>query len=73
MQKNRRTEVKAKLLRDLDKRKQRILEITEQIVTSQVARGEVDPEDDEALKKATYKAVRTAQAAYDAAMEYISG
>lgn len=53
--------------------KRRVVEIAEQIVTSMVLRGEVDPDDDEALRAATREAVKTAKAAYIAALEFMSG
>lgn len=53
--------------------KERVLAIATQIVASQVAKGEVDPEDEVALKKATGEAVKVAVEAYRAAEEFICG
>jgi uncharacterized membrane protein len=48
-----------------DERTKRIREIATEIVTNRVAKGEVDPEDDAALRAAVIQAGR------DAAMEYL--
>lgn len=57
---------------DKERRRQRIIEIATQIVTSQVAKGEIE-DSDEVIKEATLEAVEIAQAAYDAAVEYLCG
>lgn len=57
---------------ELDHRKQRIKQIACEMVASQVKKGEVNPDDDAALRAAVAEAVETARAAYDAAMEYVS-
>ena len=53
--------------------RERVLAIATRIVASQVAKGEVDPEDEAALKKATQEAVKPAVEAYRAAEEFICG
>lgn len=53
-------------------RLKRVREIATEIVTNRVAKGEVDPEDDAALRAAVIQAGRDAAAVYDAAMEYLS-
>ncbi len=53
--------------------RERVLAIATQIVASQVAKGEVDPEDEVTLKKATQEAVKLAVEAYRAAEEFICG
>ena len=54
-----------------DQRKERIKAIAIQIVTSQVAKGEV-AETEEAIEAAMREAVQTAKAAYDAAQEFLT-
>ena len=58
---------------DQERRRERIIQITCQLVESMVLKGELDPDDDEALKKATRAAANTARAAYNAAEEYLCG
>lgn len=53
--------------------RRRIVEITVAIVSGMVAKGEVDPEDDDALRAATKRASEDARAAYLAALEYVRG
>lgn len=53
--------------------RKRVIQITETMVASMVAKGEVDPDDDEALKKAARKCAADAVAVYNAALEFISG
>jgi len=53
--------------------RQRIIAIATQIVASQIKAGEIDPEDDAALRKATRRAVADASAAYRAAEEFVGG
>ncbi len=57
---------------DTEHRKKRIKAIAVQIVTSQVAKGEVDADDDEAFRAAMKQAVFIARSAYDAAVEFTS-
>lgn len=56
-----------------DEERKRVLAIATRIVAGQVANGEVNPDDEEALKKATQEAVETAVEAYRAAEEYLCG
>ena len=58
---------------NVEVRKKRIKEIAVQIVTSQVAKGEVDGDDVEAVQVAVKEAADTAVAAYDAAEEFLCG
>ena len=58
---------------DRQYRKERILEITCRMVESRVSKGEVNLDDPEDLKRAVKAAAKDAKAAYDAAVEYISG
>lgn len=53
--------------------RERVLAIATRIVAGQVAKGEVDDNDPEALKAATKEAVETAVVAYRAAEEYLCG
>ncbi|SUE95766.1 Uncharacterised protein [Ectopseudomonas mendocina] len=53
-------------------RLKRVREIATEIVTNRVAKGEVDPMDDAALRAAVIQAGRDAAAVYDAALEYLS-
>jgi TPP-dependent pyruvate/acetoin dehydrogenase alpha subunit len=53
--------------------RERVLAIATRIVAGQVAKGEVDDNDPEALKKATREAVETAVVAFRAAEEYLCG
>lgn len=53
-------------------RKQRIIEIAEELVSGMVAKGAVDPGNDTAIDEACSQAVMDATALYDAAIEYIS-
>lgn len=53
-------------------RKQRITEIAEEMVTSMVASGELDPDNELQMDAACKQAVRDAAALYDAAIEYAS-
>ena len=59
-------------MRSPEERK-RVLAIATRIVTGQVAKGEVDDNDPEALRAATKEAVETAVVAYRAAEEYLCG
>lgn len=63
---------RAVIKKKADERTKRIREIATEIVTNRVAKGEVDPEDDAALRAAVIQAGRDAAAVYDAAMEYLS-
>lgn len=56
-----------------EQRRERILAIVEEMVSSRIAAGEVDPENDEALRAATKAAVADATAAVDAAIEWVRG
>jgi hypothetical protein len=53
--------------------RKRIVEITVMLVEGMVAAGEVDPDDDEALRTATRRCAADARATYNAALEFISG
>lgn len=53
-------------------RRKRIVAIATQIVASQIEKGEIEATD-EAIKKAMPEAIATAKAAYNAAVEFISG
>ncbi|HBO5516261.1 TPA: hypothetical protein L4559_005190 [Pseudomonas aeruginosa] len=53
-------------------RKQRIIEIADELVCGMVAKGTLDPEDESALDSACRQAVKDATALYDAAIEYVS-
>lgn len=53
--------------------RERIAAIAIELVSGQVEKGEVDFQDDEALRRATRIAVRDAALAYRAAMEYLCG
>lgn len=53
--------------------RQRIIAIATQIVASQIKAGEIDPEDETALRAATRRAVADAAAAYRAAEEFAGG
>jgi hypothetical protein len=53
--------------------KRRLLAITEQMLASRVARGEVNPDDPEALRDAARQAVSDARQVLNAALEFISG
>ena len=53
--------------------KERILNLTIHIVEGMVERGEVDVNDEAALKRAGVEAAKRARAAYFAALEYVSG
>lgn len=63
---------RAVIKKKADERLKRVREIATEIVTNRVAKGEVDPEDDAALRAAVIQAGRDAAAVYDAAMEYLS-
>lgn len=52
--------------------KQRILAITEEIVTNRVVKGEVDPDNDADLRQACRQAARDARALYLAALDFVS-
>lgn len=56
---------------DSKRRKKRIAEIATEIVSNQMARGEIE-QSDEAIQKAMPAAVKLAREAYDAAVEYLS-
>lgn len=51
----------------------RAIEIATHMVTVQVSRGEVDPDDEEALSKAVREAASTAIQAIRAAEEFLCG
>lgn len=51
----------------------RIREITITLVAGQISKGELNPEDETALKKAVQQAARDARQAYYAALEFMSG
>ena len=53
--------------------RERVLAIATRIVAGQVAKGEVDDNDPEALRAVSKEAVETAVAAYRAAEEYLCG
>ncbi len=53
--------------------RERVRSITMQIVTYRVAKGEVDPEDEEALRAAVREAAQLALEAYRAAEEFVLG
>ncbi|EPG9350408.1 hypothetical protein ACKU3Z_031655 [Pseudomonas aeruginosa] len=53
-------------------RKQRIIEIADELVCGMVANGALDPEDETALETACRQAVQDATVLYDAAIEYVS-
>lgn len=53
--------------------RKRIIEITIMLVDGMVERGELDPDDDVALRAASRKAAADARSAYYAALEFISG
>lgn len=55
-----------------NERTKRIREIATEIVTNMVAKGDLDPSDDAALRAAVIQAGKDAAAVYDAAMEYLS-
>lgn len=55
-----------------EERTKRVREIAVEIVTNRVAKGELDPEDNAALRAAVIQAGRDAAAVYDAALEYLS-
>lgn len=63
---------RAVIKKKADERTKRIREIATEIVTNRVAKGEVDQEDDAALRAAVIQAGRDAAAVYDAAMDYLS-
>jgi hypothetical protein len=63
----------SELTLDQRTRRERILQITERLVVSQIQAQEFDPDDEDALRQATREAVRIATLAYDAAREYCSG
>lgn len=53
-------------------RKQRIVEIADQIIEGQVSKGVLDPENEQAMDAAITQAVTDAAALYDAAIEFMS-
>ncbi|MCO3750029.1 hypothetical protein ACEP6V_20925 [Pseudomonas aeruginosa] len=53
-------------------RKQRIIEIADQIIEGQVSKGVLDPENEQAMDAAITQAVTDAAALYDAAIEFMS-
>lgn len=53
-------------------RKQRIIEIAEQIVAGMVGGGSLNPDDEAAMDLACRQAVKDATQLYDAATEYLS-
>lgn len=52
--------------------KRQITNLTLRIVSGQIEKGELDPNDDKALKKATREAAAIAKEAYFAALEFVS-
>ena len=57
--------------REREERRRRIKAIAVQIVTSQVAKGEVNADDDGELRAAMREAVKLAKEAYDAAVDFV--
>ena len=53
--------------------RERVLAIATRIVAGQVAKGEVDPNNEDALRAATQEAVKTAVEAYRAAVDFVFG
>lgn len=53
--------------------RKRIIQITEQMLTSMVIKGELDPEDEVALRAAAQRCAADATAIYNAALEFVSG
>lgn len=53
--------------------RERILSIATAMVADRVVKGEVNPDDEAALRKATKAAVADARLAYFAALEFVSG
>jgi hypothetical protein len=53
-------------------RKQRIVEIADQIIEGQVSKGVLDPKNEQAMDAAITQAVTDAAALYDAAIEFMS-
>ncbi|RUE86383.1 hypothetical protein IPC1135_29910 [Pseudomonas aeruginosa] len=53
-------------------RKQRIIEIADEMIAGQVSKGVLDPENEQAMDAAITQAVTEAAALYDAAIEFIS-
>lgn len=53
-------------------RKQRIIEIADQIIEGQVSKGVLDPENEQAMDAAITQAVTDAAALYDATIEFMS-
>lgn len=53
--------------------RQKIVALTVRLVAGMVERGDVDPDDDAALRAATKKCAETARSAYFAALEFLSG
>lgn len=53
--------------------RERILALTRSFVEGRVARGELNPENEYALKKAVKQAAFEAQQVYNAALEYVCG
>lgn len=53
--------------------RERVKQITFQFMMSMVAKGELNPGDEEAMKKATKSCARDAWEAYKAAEEYLCG
>ena len=52
--------------------RERIIQITVEIVNGQITAGLIDPTNDLQLRRATRTAVETAKAAYFAAVEFVS-
>lgn len=53
--------------------RQRIINLTSNIVESRVLKGEVNPDDPESLKAAVKDAAHLAKSAYNATMEFLAG
>lgn len=56
-----------------DTEKKRVLSIATTLVLSRMEKGEVDPDDEEDVKKATREAIEVAVVTYRAAIEFIRG
>jgi len=52
-------------------RKERITAITMQIIASQINKGQLNPDDEDALRAATRQACKDAATAYDAATDFL--
>jgi hypothetical protein len=56
-----------------EERRLKIIDLTCRMVENQVSKGEVNPENDEELRRATKEAAKLAKAALDAAEEFVNG